>query len=88
MARRPSERVHRRDAPVPELVVRKENLDQQRIIAHLIAMRTEQRIRIGCGELAQRPALLVAGFDKALRAGQPGFSDGFGGTVVVPGRQV
>ena len=71
-----------------KLVVGKEDFDQQRIVTHLIAMRAEQRIRIRLCEFAERPALLVPGFDEALRAGEPGFADRLCGAKVVPGRQV
>src|ERR1700757_4494085 len=71
-----------------ELLVREEDLDQQRIIAHFVAVRAKERLRICRGQLAQRAPLLITGLDEALRAGEPRFPDGFGGPEVEPGRQV
>ena len=71
-----------------ELFVGKEDFDQQRIVAYLVAMGAKQCIRIRLCEFAERAALLLPGLDETLRPGEPGLADRLGGTKVVPGRQV
>ncbi len=71
-----------------KLVVREQYLYQQRVITCFVAMGAEQRIGIGRGKLTERAALLVAGLDETLRAGEPRFTDRLGRAIVVPGREI